>query len=434
MTSAQAQQRQAPARRRKRGPWLGCIADDHTGATDLASSLLRAGARPVLRFGPPPPGWSPPPGDAVVVGLKVRTAPVEHALEQVTSTQRALATLGVQQWYSKYCSTFDSTAEGNIGPISDALLDALGADIAVACPTSPEHGRTVHQGHLFVGEQLLSHSPMRQHPLTPMGDSDIVSLLSRQTSRPVGLVTHAAVRRGARAVRSALHELSEAGVRHAVVDAATEDDLNVVASAGDDGMLMTGGAGLARAVVREMLAGQGTEHEEHVREVPRGWTVILSGSCSATTLRQVEKAARDVPTHRLDPGGVTSEQELFGKARTFLDEHAGRQTVLVASSADADRREAGSATFGSRTAAVLEEAMGRLARHAVDAGARRLVVAGGETAGAVTSALGVDTVLVADEADVGVPWCVTTDEPRLALLLKSGNFGRDDLFLRAANS
>lgn len=409
---------------------IGCVADDYTGGTDVAAALRRQGLRTVLLFGLPGDDVILEPCDAVVVALKTR------ALDPAAAVKMSLA---AQQWiveeagaptvYFKYCSTFDSTPAGNIGPVTDALLDAAGAAMTVVCPATPEHGRTVYQGHLFVGDRLLSESSMRHHPLTPMTDSDVVRLMAAQTPHRVALIDRRTVAQGAVAMRAALRRAEADGVRHVVVDAVDDDDLDVVAHAVDGMAVVTGAAGLAGALGR--VAHDHSGHHAALAPVPApdAPVVVLAGSCSQTTLAQVAHARAHMASYRLDPRTVDSPADLLEPARQWLADNLGERPVLVYSSAPADER--GSAD--PAVADALETIIGALARTAVGAGARRVVVAGGETSGAVVDALGVRSVVVDAEADRGVPWCSTADHG-LSLLLKSGNFGRPDLLVRAATS
>ena len=410
---------------------LECIADDYTGGTDVAAGLRRAGLRTVLLFGEPDPSEAIPDCDAVVVALKSRTIPAPDAVAQSLRVQRWLAAHGAQRVYFKYCSTFDSTDEGNIGPVTDALVDAAGAGLTLICPASPEHGRTVYRGHLFVGDSLLSESPMRHHPLTPMTDANLVRVLRRQTPNAVGLLALDVVRAGTAAVEAELKDLAARDVRHVVVDATNDADLDVVAAVALTSPVLTGGAGLARAVGAGCVPGGNELPSEAHADLPAGPGVVLAGSCSAATLSQVDAARSVFPSYRLDPARIPDPVELLGTAEAWLRDHLGAGPVLVYSSAPEPQRRAGVAAMGARTADVLEHTLGALARTAVDLGVRHFVVAGGETSGAVVAALGVRSVLVTSEEDRGIPWCVSTVEPALGLLLKSGNFGRPDLLVRA---
>ncbi|MBE1536949.1 3-oxo-tetronate kinase [Actinomadura algeriensis] len=413
---------------------LGCIADDYTGSTDVAAALRRAGLRTVLSFGPPEPGTVPPSCEAIVVALKTRTAPVVEAVARTRDARRRLAELGAARLYLKYCSTFDSTDDGNIGPIADGVLDDVGAPLTVVCPAAPEHGRTVYQGHLFVRDRLLSESSMKDHPLTPMTDPDLVRVLSRQTPHPVALLPHATVRDGAAAVRDALDTLRRQGVRYAVADAVCGGDLEVLAAGSAHLPVVTGAAGLAGAA-GTIAAGDGRYGTSTLTApadeaaLPAGPGIVLSGSCSQTTLAQVEAARAVMPSYRVDPAKTPDRDGMVAGARAWLDAHAGGGPVMVYSSAEAAERA--NSPLGPAAGAILEDVLARAAEHAVGLGYRRIVVAGGETSGAVLDRLGVRSVVVAGEEDRGVPWCRSTGGPELALLLKSGNFGREDLLVRA---
>ncbi|MER6987685.1 3-oxo-tetronate kinase [Saccharopolyspora hirsuta] len=392
---------------------LGVIADDYTGATDVAAALRRSGMRVVLHFGLPGAGAAVPDCDAVVIALKTRTIPPVQAVEQSLRAQRLLVERGATRLYFKYCSTFDSTDEGNIGAVADALAEAAGEGLTIVCPASPEHGRTVYQGHLFVGDRLLSESSMRHHPLTPMTDPDLVRVLGRQTEHPVAALPLPVVRRGVEAVRLELDQLHAAGFRHVVTDAVLDQDLATIGRACADRRLLTGGSGLAGA-----LGDPGARPDAAEADLPGGPGIVLAGSCSTTTLGQVARAREDMPSFRLRIGAEA-------EAMAWLRDHAGQTVMLYASAPPEERGGPGEAEAFERTLAALGE-------RAVELGYRRLVVAGGETSGAVVRALGVESVEVAAEADRGVPWCLSTTGPRTALLLKSGNFGTRDLLSRAA--
>jgi 3-dehydrotetronate 4-kinase len=356
-------------------PRLGAIADDYTGATDLCSVLVRGGMRTVQTIGVPDDAYD---ADAVVVALKTRTAPVGEAVAQSVEALRALRELGVERFYFKICSTFDSTPQGNIGPVADALLDELGADFAVVTPAYPANGRTVYKGYLFVGDVLLSESSMRDHPLTPMRDANLVRLLQQQTSRRVG-------------------RLGAAGVTYAIADATSDDDLRSLGETYIDLPLLVGGAGLALGLPR----AYGFDGSQPPAAHPEGPAIVLAGSLSAATRAQIE---------RFEP-------------RSTLEEFGGYdgRTVLVHSG-----------ERGTRGPEEVEAALARIAQDAVAAGARRIVVAGGETAGAVVQALGIRALAVGEEIAPGVPWMSTLDhDPPLALALKSGNFGGPDFFREA---
>ncbi|WP_076258564.1 3-oxo-tetronate kinase [Intrasporangium flavum] len=412
-----------------RGPWLGCVADDYTGATDVAAGLRRSGIRTRLVFGVPSTALDISDTDAVVVALKTRTAPVADAVAQSRAATRWLLGRGVEQLYVKYCSTFDSTPTGNIGPVLDAVLDDAGQRLTVLCPASPEHGRTVFHGHLFVADHLLSESSMATHPLTPMTDADLRRVLAPQTPHAIGLLDHAVLAAGTAAARERLERLASEGIRHVVADAVDEADLAVLAAACAGLRVVSGGAGLARA----MASGRPVAGTAPLT-LPDGPAVVVAGSCSNATLEQVEQARAAMPSFKITPLLSDDPEEIWSMTQTWLDEHLDSRTgkpVLVYSSATAAERATSGHVFDIRTPDVLETLLARTARHAVDRGARRVVVAGGETSGAVVQALGVGSVDIGQEADTGVPWCLTPGPDPVALLLKSGNFGRPDLLVRA---
>ena len=413
---------------------LGAVADDFTGATDLCSMLVRNGMRTIQLIGVPGPDLEVPEADAVVVALKSRTAPVAQAVAESLAAQRWLAAQGARQYLFKYCSTFDSTDEGNIGPVADALLDAVGGDFTIACPAFPETGRTIFLGHLFVGEALLSDTHMRHHPLTPMTDADLVRVLGRQTRRKVGLVRYDVVRRGPDAIRARFAELRAAGCAYAVTDVTEDQDLRRLGEACADLALLTGGSGIAMGLPenfrRAGLLATGAASDE--LPAVTGGEAVLAGSCSAATLEQVAAMAQRRPALRLEPERLASgfaAGEAVAWARQRLDDGP----VLIYASASPDEVRAAQERLGREQAgALVERALAGIARGLVEAGVRRLVVAGGETSGAVVQALDVKGLLIGPTIDPGVPATVSIGrEPQLALALKSGNFGGREFLTRA---
>lgn len=413
---------------------LGVIADDFTGATDVAGMLVGAGMRTVQVIGVPQGPM--PDADAVVVALKSRTCPPAQAVAQSLEAMRALQAAGAKQIYFKYCSTFDSTPQGNIGPVADALMDALGADIAIACPAFPDNGRTVFRGHLFVGDVLLSDSGMRDHPLTPMADANLVRVLQPQTRRRVGLLAQPVVSRGADAVREQLQALREAGVGLAVADAVANDDLLTLGEACADLPLVTAGSGVALGLPpayarRGWLSPDATSAQLMPVEGP---AAVLAGSCSQATQGQVANwIAAGHAALRLDPLALASNpqhaQDLQAQALAAL----AQGPVLVYATADAASVKGVQDRLGTAAAGELvEHALAGLSQALVGAGVRRLVVAGGETSGAVTQALAQSQLRIGAPICPGVPWTQGTwqGEP-IWLALKSGNFGGPDFFAQA---
>jgi uncharacterized protein YgbK (DUF1537 family) len=415
---------------------LGCIADDFTGATDLASMLVRAGMRTVQTIGVPEDARLADGADAVVVALKSRTIPPGEAVSQSLAALRWLRGAGARQIYFKYCSTFDSTPAGNIGPVADALLDALGADFTIACPAFPENGRTIYKGHLFVGDVLLSDSPMKDHPLTPMTDANLVRVLARQTKREVGLVEHPSVRRGAAAIRARFDELRAKNTAYAIVDALADEDLLAIGAACADLALVTAGSGVALGLPQNFFAAGLMQPRADAGALPAagGKPAVLAGSCSAATRQQVARMAERHPAHAVDPVADPDPARLAAKALTAIAPalEAGRP-FLVYSTAEPSQVAAVQASLGAeRAATLIEDALALVARRIVASGVRRLVVAGGETSGAVVKALGVKALAIGPQIDPGVPWTATVgSEPRIALALKSGNFGAPDFFAKA---
>ena len=413
---------------------LGAVADDFTGATDLCSMLVRNGMRTVQLIGVPEPGLDVPEADAVVVALKSRTVPAAEAVAQSLAAQRWLQTQGARQYLFKYCSTFDSTDAGNIGPVADALLDAVGADFSIACPAFPETGRTIFKGHLFVGDLLLSDTHMRHHPLTPMTDANLVRVLQQQTARKVGLVPFDVVRQGPDAVRRQMATLRDRGCTYAVTDVLEDEDLRRLGRACEDLALLTGGSGIAMGLPenfrRRGLLAAGRDAD--ALPTIEGAEAVLAGSCSAATLEQVAVMAASRPALRLEPDRLATGWQP-AEAVAWAQQRLHDGPVLVyASATSAEVQEAQARLGRERAGALVENALAEIATGLVAAGVRRLVVAGGETSGAVVQALGVQGLAIGPMIDPGVPATVSIGRtPPLALALKSGNFGGPDFLLRA---
>ena len=414
---------------------LGAIADDFTGATDLANTLVRGGMRTVQTIGVPDTGVELPGCDAVVVALKSRTIPAADAIRQSLAALDWLTAQGVQQVFFKVCSTFDSTDAGNIGQVADALLDALGEKTSVVCPAYPANKRTVFQGHLFVGEALLSDSPMRNHPLTPMTDANLVRVLGRQSRYPVGLVPWEKVGAGDTAVTEALAALAAQGVRHAVLDAVRDEDLHALGTACRRQRLLVGGAGLALGLPQNFRADNRLADHADADALGQvgGAAAVLAGSCSEATRAQVADMAGRHPSVAIDPLTSDDPAALAEAALAKVSAEMGRgETVLFYSSADPAAVASIQQRLGLEHAATLvEQTFAHLARALVAKNVRRLVVAGGETSGAVVGALGVQALAIGPQIDPGVPWTRVLGPQPLLLALKSGNFGRTDFFTRA---
>jgi uncharacterized protein YgbK (DUF1537 family) len=408
---------------------LGVVADDVTGATDLASLVARSGRRAVQVFGVPAPGQPVPDCDVLVVALKSRSIPAAEAVEQSLAAAEALRDAGAEQLYLKYCSTFDSTPRGNIGPVLDALADVVGQDLVVVSPAAPVNGRTIYSGHLFVGDVLLEDSPLRHHPINPMTRSDLRVLLEEQGAGRAGLVPLAAVAGGVDTVRAALADLADRGHAYAVVDAVAEGDLDVLARAVRDAPLVSGAAGLAAAMGRDWGAPDG---ERGPVVVPSGRAGIVSGSCSARTQEQVAAYAEDRPSRYIDLARAARGVDVVAEARDFVASLGPGEAPLLYTTADDKTVRAIQEGVGvDRAAALGERINGELAALLVDQGCERVILAGGETSGAAVEVLGIESVTIGAEVAPGVPWVVTHGDRPLGLVLKSGNFGEPDMFAAA---
>ena len=417
---------------------LGAIADDFTGATDLASMLTRGGMRTILKLGTPSPDEALPEAEAVVVALKSRTAPVAEAVADSLAGWRWAARGGARQCYFKYCSTFDSTPRGNIGPVAEALMAEIGATRTIYCPAFPENGRTVYQGKLFVFDRLLSESGMRDHPLTPMTDADLVRVLGAQLSPggKTGLVPYAVVGQGAGAIRDRLDRLAAEGVAHVVVDALTDAHLASLGRACNGMTLVTAGSGLGLGLPANFAAeGLLADGAAEALPVVGGPVLLLSGSCSAATITQVARWEADGgATLRLDPLALVEGGQSAAAALDWLTAQGGAPALVAATQPPDSVRAAQQALGRERAAALVEATLADIATGARAAGIRRFVVAGGETSGAVAKALGAGRLAVGPSIAPGVPWCATLDAEPVALTLKSGNFGAETFFADAVEA
>lgn len=412
---------------------LGVVADDLTGATDVALMLQRAGMRVVQVIGVPASADALPEADAVVVSLKSRTTPAAEAVAQSLTSARALRQRGAKQVLFKYCSTFDSTDAGNIGPVAEALMEELAAQSAIFCPAFPANARTIYLGHLFVGNRLLSESSMRDHPLTPMRDPDLVRVLGRQTRRGVGLVPLPVIEAGPEAIRAAIAREAAQGRPFVVTDALVDQHLLSLGKALAGAPLITGGSGIAMGLPANFGIVPAAERPAPMPSVPQGRSLVLSGSCSEATRRQVAHAiAAGVPSLQLEPERLADgTQDAAAAARWLADQPRNRAALVYATAEPEAVRRAQAALGTAKAGAVVEAAMAEIAAAAVASGTTRLIVAGGETSGAVVQALGARALAIGPEIDPGAPWTRVVDGPAIALALKSGNFGKDDFFTRA---
>ena len=413
---------------------LGCIADDFTGATDLAGMLVRAGMRTVQMIGVPD---APLPStvDAVVIALKSRTIPANDAVSESLAALQWLKDAGCRQFYFKYCSTFDSTDAGNIGPVTDALMQALGTRFTIACPAFPENKRTIFKGYLFVGDVLLNESGMRDHPLTPMRDANLVRVLQRQTSRKVGLITADIVSAGPARIKERVGQLQGDGVEIAIVDAVSNDDLMHIGVACAELPLVTAGSGIALGLPQNFreagLLNGGFAADK--LDVPQGLRAVLSGSCSVATNAQVAHFIESGrPAFPIDPLRLANGDDVVGEALAWATPLLEAGPPLIYATASPERVKAAQEKLGvERAGTLVEQALAAIARGLVERGVRQMLVAGGETSGAVVTALGVRGLQIGPQIDPGVPWTTTIGATPLALALKSGNFGTVDFFTKA---
>ena len=413
---------------------LGCIADDFTGATDLANNLVRAGMRVVQTIGVPNAPLSAE-VDALVVALKSRTIAPQDAIDQSLQALQWLQGQGAQQIYFKYCSTFDSTAQGNIGPVTEALMHALQTDFTIATPAFPDNGRTVFKGYLFVGDVLLNESGMQHHPLTPMVDANLVRVMQAQCKSKVGLLSHKTIAQGTASIGQEITNLKQQGVRIAIVDAVSNDDLMRLGPALKGMPLVTAGSGVAIGLPQNF--GLSPTPQASVLPKASGLQAVVSGSCSQATNRQVANfKASGRPTFLIDPLHLKgSWEDLVQEALAWAQGHLATGPVLVYSTATPESVQAVQSELGVEAAGhQVEQALAAIARGLLQQGVHQLVLAGGETSGACVQALSIEQLQIGPQIDPGVPWChAHTPMGGVHITLKSGNFGTDDFFTKAFN-
>ncbi len=413
---------------------LGVIADDFTGASDIANTLARGhgegGLRTIQYLGVPqgPVGTD---CDAGVISLKTRSIPAEDAVRQSLQALAWLRKQGCRQYVFKYCSTFDSTPEGNIGPVAEALARELGVSGVVACPAFPTMKRTVYMGHLFVGDRLLNESGLQNHPLNPMTDPDIRRWLARQATEPVGLVSLAAIEKGAVTIRAALDEAAQRGERLVIADAVSDADLVEIGRACAGAPLLTGGSGIAIGLPENFIRRGEAKGDVAAGIAVTGAEAVLAGSCSGATLEQIAVHTQRHPSRPVGVDDVMNGRVGVPSLLAFIRDNEGR-APLVYSSGSPDEVKTAQDKYGRhQVASAIEKLFSDLAKASVDSGVRRLVVAGGETSGAVVGALGLEALTIGPEIDPGVPVLYAQSGAPLALALKSGNFGAPDFFNKA---
>ena len=415
---------------------LGAIGDDFTGSTDLALMLSKNGLPAVQYIGVPTDSIAAADMPAAVIALKSRTAPVADAVSQSLAACNWLLKQGARQIFFKYCSTFDSTEKGNIGPVAEALLNFLGDKVAIVCPAFPANNRTVYQGHLFVGDRLLNESNMRDHPLTPMTDANLVRFLGRQLRQPesVGLISIQTVEEGPSAIQEKLTALGGQGTRFVVADAISEKHLMDIGSACANLKLITGGSGVAMGLPANFRKTGQLRDVRGLAELQRleGSTAVIAGSCSAATRGQVRHMARTFPASKMDPVKLAQGQQQAESVALWAREAMAKGPVLIYSSAEPEEVANAQKYLGTaRAGGVIEQAFAEIARRLVAGGVKKLIVAGGETSGAVVAALGIQSLYIGPEIEPGVPWTFCKEPETICLALKSGNFGGEDFFTKA---
>ena len=409
--------------------FVGCIADDFTGATDLAGFLVKQGFRTIQLNGVPAEEPDLGKVDAVVIALKSRTIAPDEAIAQSLEALNRLIAWGCHQFYFKYCSTFDSTEKGNIGPVIDALLDVLEEDFTIACPALPVNGRSIYQGYLFVNGVLLNESGMQDHPLTPMTDPNLVRFLGKQVRGKVGLVPYKVVEQSSEGIRRAFRKLEAEGKRYAIVDAVTDRHLRHIGHAVKDLKLITGSSGLSMYLIDNFELGDAQNRStELLPEIP-GNVAMLSGSCSSMTRQQVVRAKEKFPFFYLDPIQLVKHPGFMEHAIQWALEHAKQDSVLIYTTSSPEKVKELQDLMGVEKAGnLVENSLKKIAKSLAGAGIRKFVIAGGETSGSIVKELNVTTMRIGPEIAPGVPWTVTPGKEPLALALKSGNFGSPDFF------
>jgi 3-dehydrotetronate 4-kinase len=422
---------------------FGSVADDFTGASDLADTLVASGLSSMLLIGLPEGGQLPTEAaeaEAVVFALKTRSIQASEAVRQSLAAARLLRSAGCRHLFFKYCSTFDSTSAGNIGPVADALLDEVGSDFTIFCPAFPKNGRKLFNGYLFVGPVLLSESGMQNHPLTPMTDPNLLRVLQAQTRHKVGLIGFDAVNRGASAIRAEIQKLRGQGVRYAIVDAIDENNLAAIGAAAlDEGLVFsTGGSGLGGGLALNLRnpAESGTERAAMRFPKVQGPAAVIAGSCSRATLGQIEHFVKtDKPFFRVEIGAVLAAKErVIAQALAWAKPRLGTEPLLIAASESPEAVVQHQQAHGrEHVGHLIESTLAEIARELVGAGVRRLILAGGETSSAAVERLDVRALRIGPTIDPGVPWTFSLGSDPLALALKSGNFGAPDFFTSAFN-
>ena len=411
---------------------LGVIADDFTGATDIASILVKERINTVQIIGVPEKNTSFANAQAVVVALKSRSISPNEAVKQSLDTLNWLKRHNAKQIIFKYCSTFDSTKQGNIGPVADALIDKLNSPITIICPAFPDNNRTIYMGHLFVGTVLLSESPLKDHPLNPMQDSNLIRLMESQSKHKVALIQLNELRKGPQLVQELISKFSKQGYRYVVVDAVTNEDLVILGTVVSKHPLVTGGSGIGYGLSRQLKPKHQVVKKELGKINASGRSLILVGSCSEKTHLQLECVINQWPTRKLEIENIIKDKKSKHELIEWAKKQPKNQPVVIYSSTRNEGNPDAQKLYKIQNVGrLIETEFGNIAKKLVKSGFRKLIVAGGETSGAVVSALKIKKLRIGQEISSGIPWTETLTNPKLALALKSGNFGEQDFFVKA---
>ena len=416
---------------------LGIIGDDFTGSSDIANNLKKSGMQVSMYAGVPnllPEETKKEQTDAAVIALKTRTAPIEDAIRESLEALSWLKDCGCEQFIFKYCSTFDSTKEGNIGPVTDAIMEKLNTDFTIACPSFPDAGRTVYFGHMFVNGKPLNESGMENHPLTPMTDHNLVRWLGYQTKNNVGLVDSQTISEGENSVKDKRENLKKNGYKYAIIDTIKNDDFDIICNAVKNLPLLTGGSGIALGLPkiykdRGLLSASNFQIPENNSNA-----IILSGSCSITTINQINIYKENNPSFYISPDEVINDKDLIEKVLSWIKDNE-TQSPLVYSSSDIKSVSEKQKQYGQELLAnKFEKFFELLSKKLVKDNFGTFISAGGETSGAVIKGLGIQELKIGKEISHGVPalWSPESNGNKpVSVTLKSGNFGQDDFFTRA---
>lgn len=407
---------------------LGVIADDFTGSTDIGCFISAEGWQVIQFVGTPEHPLTDCHADALVISLKSRSCPAEQAINESLEACRWLKKAGCEQIYFKYCSTFDSTAEGNIGPVTDALLKELGSDFTLICPALPVNGRTVIHGHLFVNGSLLSESGMQNHPITPMQDANLMRLMDAQAAGKTGLIDLTTLHQGRQTIEQQIATLRQQGFHYAVTDALTFDDLRCLKPVLSDFPLLTGGSGLAKIIAE---APESTEARSNTPAYPSkdGRAVILSGSCSVMTNQQVARYQQMAPSYPLDVERCLNDKDYDQFLTDWVLQQSSVWAPLVYATQPPEKVKQIQQDYGvQQISHAIEQTFAGLAKHLAEKGFNRFIIAGGETSSLIVQELGIHKLEIGGLIAPGVPWVRDGDRPTRWLALKSGNFGHQDFF------